>query len=57
MRLAAALLVALLAAAPHANADSADVAPLSTAILSGKSPYAEPVPLAAYAMPYGATPA
>jgi CubicO group peptidase (beta-lactamase class C family) len=57
MRLVAALLGALLAATPHVNADTADVAPLFTAILSGKSPYAEPVPLAAYAMPYGAAPA
>ena len=53
MRFPAALLVALLAAAPQANADTAGVSPLSLEILTGKSPYAEPAPLAAYAMPYG----
>ena len=57
MKFSAALLVALLAAAPHANAVTADRLPLATEILTGKSPYAEPVPLAAYAMPFGAAPA
>jgi len=57
MRLVAAPLLAFLAAASHANSDPVDTSRLSTAILAGQSPYAEPVALASYAMPFGASPA
>ena len=54
---AAAALLALLAAAPVADAANAIAQPLDAAILSGEARYAAPVPMSAYAMPYGAEPA
>lgn len=57
MRRAAAALLALLAAAPAADARNANALPLDAAILSGASRYDAPVPMSAYAMPYGAAPA
>lgn len=60
MNLAAAALLALLAllaAAPAAPAPNAASPPLDAAVLEGKASYDAPLPMAAYAMPYGAAPA
>jgi Beta-lactamase len=57
MRPAAAALLALLAAAPAADARDAVASPLAAAILSGEARYDAPAPMSAYAMPYGAEPA
>jgi hypothetical protein len=55
MKSAAAALLALLAAAPAAFAQKAP--PLDAAILAGDAPYDAPVPMSAYALPFGAEPA
>ena len=57
MTRAAARILALCAAAPLANAQHVVAPPLDAAILAGKAPYAEPVDLSAYAMPFQAPPA
>jgi Beta-lactamase len=49
--------IALLAMTPLAQAQHWTPEPLPAAILAGEAPYAAPVDLSAYAMPFGAAPA
>lgn len=57
MRPAAAALLALLAAAPAALAQKTVAPPVDAAVLAGDAAYDAPLPMSAYAMPFGAEPA